>query len=96
MEERARFLDPRGTNAIEIRRPAPRLTNLAGKTLCLLDISKSKGDIFLNRLEELLRRQVPLKTILRRRKPTFTRPAPKELFEEIVGSCDGVIEALAD
>lgn len=96
MEERARFLDPRGTNAVEIRKSAPRLINLTGKTLCLLDISKSKGDIFLDHLEELLRRQVPLKAILRRRKPTFARPAPKELFEEIVGSCDAVIEGLAD
>ncbi len=62
----------------------------------VLDISKSKADIFLDRLEGLLRQQVPVTTILRRRKPTFARPAPKDLLEEIMGASDAVIEALAD
>jgi hypothetical protein len=37
-----------------------------------------------------------VKTIVRRKKPTFARPAPEALRQEIVGATDVLIEALAD
>ena len=53
-----------------------------------------KGDIFLDRIAEgLHERGVRVK---RFSKPTFTRLAPIGLKNEIAGSCDAVIEALAD
>jgi hypothetical protein len=60
----------------------------------LLDISKPRGDLFLNRLEERLREKGA--RIERFRKPTFTKPAPVDLRHEIATKCDVVIEALAD
>ena len=51
-------------------------------------------DIFLDRIAEgLHERGVQVK---RFSKPTFTRLAPLGLKNEIAGSCDAVIEALAD
>ena len=66
----------------------------AGLTVGLLDISKTKGDIFLDRVESQLNEQ-GVKT-LRFKKPTFTRPAPAELIQDIATQCDVVVEALAD
>jgi hypothetical protein len=34
--------------------------------------------------------------VLRFQKPTFTKPAPVDLRQEIATRCDAVIEALAD
>ena len=67
---------------------------MAGLTVGLLDISKGRGDIFLNRLEEKFS-DIGIK-ILRFKKPTFTKPAPIDLRHEIASKCDAVIEALAD
>jgi hypothetical protein len=60
----------------------------------LLDISKARGDVVLDRLEELLREDGV--TVRRYRKPTFARPAPVDLRHEITEQCEVVIEALAD
>jgi hypothetical protein len=34
--------------------------------------------------------------VLRFRKPTFTKPAPVDLRQEIATRCEAVVEALAD
>ena len=88
------LLDPTGERSLPIRERPPRLETLDGKTVGLLDISKARGNVFLDRLEELLVSRGA--TTLRYRKPTFTKPAPADLRGEIAAKCDAVIEALAD
>ena len=89
------FLDPTDSVAVP-RRTATRLPSLEGKTITLLDISTAKGNHLLDRVEELLRERAHPKEILRRKKPTFARPAPEDLRQEILKQSDAVIEALAD
>jgi len=95
MREDDRYLDPTDSVAVP-RRTAPRPASLTGRVVTLLDISKAKGDHFLDRLEELLRERVGPRAVVRRRKPTFARPAPDELRREIVATTDVLVEALAD
>lgn len=90
-----RLLDPTDERAPLARARAPRDTALRG-TIGLLDIAKPRGDVFLARLEELLRERAPGVEIARFRKPTFTKPAPEDLRLEIAQRCSAVIEALAD
>ncbi len=71
-----------------------RPSELAGLTVGLLDISKARGNVFLDRLEQQLHER-GLKTE-RYRKPTFAKPAPVDIRQEIAQQCDLVIEALAD
>lgn len=87
-------LDPTGERHVAERARVPRPTSIAGKRIGLLDISKPRGDVFLDRLEELLTGAGA--SVLRYRKPTFTKPAPVDLRHEIATQCDLVIEALAD
>jgi len=89
------FLDPTDSVAVP-RRTARRLDSLEGKTITLLDISKAKGNHLLDRVEELLRERVHPGAIVRKKKPTFARPAPEDLRQEILKNSDAVIEALAD
>jgi len=88
------LLDPTSERATALRQRLPRLESLAGRTIGLLDISKPRGDLFLDRLEQHLRERGA--NVKRFRKPTFTKPAPVDLRHEIAVSCDAVVEALAD
>ena len=87
-------LDPTGERRAPSREPLPRLPSLQDRTVGLLDISKARGDVVLDRLEELLRADGA--TVRRYRKPTFARIAPVDLRHEITEQCEVVIEALAD
>lgn len=89
-------LDPTGERSPVARARSTRPAALNGLRVGLLDISKPRGDVFLDRLEELLRAQVPDVDVVRYRKPTFTKNAPVDLRHEIAMTCDVVIEALAD
>jgi hypothetical protein len=73
---------------------APRTRGIEGKSVALLDISKNRGAEFLDRLELHLREHGA--TTRRFRKPTFSRPAPANLIEEIALHGDLAIEGLAD
>lgn len=87
-------LDPTSENTPTTRQRLSRPTSLAGQTVALLDISKPRGDVFLNELERLIVERGG--TVRRYRKPTFTKPAPVDLRHEIATQCTLVIEALAD
>jgi len=88
------LLDPTSEAVPSSQALSPRKDSLKGLTVGLLDISKPRGDVFLDRLgEHLLRQGV---TVARFSKPTFTKPAPFDLRQEIATTCDAVIEALAD
>jgi len=87
-------LDPTGERTLETRELLPRPASLEGKTVGLLDISKPRGNIFLDRLESRLS-ELGVR-VERYAKPTFTKPAPIDLRHEIATQCDLVIEALAD
>jgi hypothetical protein len=91
---RRELLDPTSERLPAARQRVARPASLEGLTVGLLDISKPRGDVFLDRLEELLSgRGVE---VLRYRKPTFTKPAPVDLRQEISVRCDAVVAALAD
>ena len=88
------LLDPTGERSPATRERVPRLDTLEGKTVGLLDISKPRGDLFLDTIEARLRDRGT--EVLRFVKPTFTKPAPVDLRHEIATRCDAVVEALAD
>jgi hypothetical protein len=88
------LIDPTGERSPAIRERLLRLDSLDGKTVGLLDISKPRGDIFLDTIEAALRERGA--EVIRYKKPTFTKPAPADLRHEIAVQCDAVVEALAD
>jgi hypothetical protein len=88
------LLDPTAEREPVHRQRAARPERLDGLTIGLLDISKPRGDVFLDRLSELLAERGL--RVERFRKPTYTRPAPTDLRQEVGSRCQAVIEALAD
>jgi hypothetical protein len=87
-------LDPTSERVPATRERVARPASLDGLRVGLLDISKARGNVFLDRLDELLTGRGL--RVLRYAKPTFTKPAPVDLRHEIALQCDVVIEALAD
>jgi hypothetical protein len=88
------LLDPTSERAPAMHARLPRPQSVSGLTVGLLDISKPRGDLFLDRIEQHL---VSRGAIVKRfRKPTFAKPAPIDLRQQIATSCQLAIEALAD
>ena len=94
MSEPRVLLDPTGEHKASVRERTARPASLRDRSVGLLDISKARGDVFLNRLEEHLTDRGA--RVRRFAKPTFTKVAPIDLRREIAEQCDVVIEALAD
>ncbi len=88
------ILDPTSERTVGTRECVRRPGSLGGLTVGLLDISKPRGDVFLDQIERHLVGHGA--TVKRYRKPTFTKPAPADLRHQIATECHVVIEALAD
>ena len=88
------LLDPTGEReAVSLPRMA-RPMSLDGLTVGVLDISKVRGDVFVEEVATLLEgRGIAVK---RYRKPTVARTTPKEIEKAIVEEVDVVVEGLAD
>mmetsp|Transcript_65551 Transcript_65551/g.143060 ORF Transcript_65551/g.143060 Transcript_65551/m.143060 type:complete len:473 (+) Transcript_65551:47-1465(+) len=81
-------LTPRLGKAEALRAP--------GCTVGLLDISKPRGSEVLDIIAAELAKINPSLTLKRYKKPTFSRPAPPSLLDEVAAECAFVVTALAD
>ena len=83
-DERRRAADP----------PAPRQVALRGARVALLDISKRRGDEFLDRIEARLHEHEA--QTFRLVKEIFSKPAGPEIIRRIADRGDLAVEGLAD
>lgn len=88
------LLDPTNERRPAMRERAPRIESLEGRVVGLLDISKPRGDVFLDELERRL--SALGANVERYKKPTYAKLAPVDLRHEIATRCDAIVEALAD
>ena len=88
------LLDPTSEQSPMSRERLARPERLEGLTVGLLDISKPRGNVFLDRLDERLTERGI--TVKRYMKPTVAKPAPLPLRQQMVGEVNVVIEGLAD
>lgn len=94
MTQQTILLDPTAERAPSARLRLARPERLDGLTVGLLDISKARGNVFLDRLDQRLS-DLGI-AVKRYKKPTFTRVAPTLLKQQIAGECQVVVEGLAD
>ena len=94
MEQEVVLVDPTSELKRETRDRLRRPPSLQGLTVGIMDIAKAPGEVFLDRLDELLgARGVKVK---RYAKPHFSWEAPTALKQAIAAECAVVIEGLAD
>ena len=89
------ILDPTDER-VPIRRELAARPESITVTVALLDISKPRGNVLLDQLQQRLTERLPGVAFKRYRKPTFTKPAPDALRRQIAEECGFVVEALAD
>jgi hypothetical protein len=89
------ILDPTNEAVPVERQVTPRPATVKGK-VAFLDISKTRGNVLLDRLQEAFEQRLPQIEITRYMKPTFSKPAPDGLRADIVENNDFVVEGLAD
>ena len=75
---------------------APRVPTLEGRVVGLLNNSKSGTRPFLDRVEELLRREHGVSRIIRYDKKAAALPIPDEMLAAATRECDVVINGIAD
>jgi len=78
-----------GERSLVDRQPVKRPESLDGLTVGLLNISKPRGDVFLDRIEERL--TTVGASVNRYSKPTFAKPAPVDLRHKIATECQVVM-----
>jgi hypothetical protein len=88
------LVDPTSELHREQRARLPRPASLQGLTVGIMDIHKAPGEIFLERLHELLTDRGI--RVLRYSKPRFSYEAPVPVKQKIAEECDILIEGLAD
>ena len=89
------ILDPTDERVPVSRQLSPRSATISG-SVALLDISKPRGNVLLDQLEIRLAERLPEIKVNHYKKPTFTKPAPDDLRQEIRAQNNFVIEGLAD
>jgi hypothetical protein len=89
------ILDPTDERTPVARQLAARSGGISG-VIGLLDIAKPRGNVLLDELEAELKQRLPFVEVRRYRKPTFTKPAPDAMRQQMRAEVGYVVEALAD
>ena len=88
--------DPRGVVEAEQMALAPRVRDLAGQRLGVLDNTKWNANRLLRKTAALLGEQAPLAAVNYYRKESFSKDADPALLERIVADNDIVLTAIGD
>lgn len=75
---------------------APRLASLDGKTIGLIDNRKRHSDVFLARLQELMKERYGVTGFEYYTKDGASIATPEDVMASLVAKCDAVIHAVAD
>ena len=87
------ILSPEGTSHAGQHRLAPqRFASLDGVRLGLLGNSKLNADAVLLAIGDLLQERYAIESVTVRSKPTFSKPAPDEIVEELINSSDVIVK----
>jgi hypothetical protein len=74
---------------------SPRVADLAGKTIGLVDNTKTGTIYFFDSLESELKKRFPTASILRFRKKGYVDVQP-ELYKEVAAKCDAFVFGAGD
>lgn len=94
MTDELGFIDPTVKKQRARIAQAPRPMDLTNRVVGLLDNTKEQGEQILESVAEALKRDYGVARVVLRKKEYFSRPASKELLDEIAKEVDVVVSAL--
>ena len=98
IETRKRYtlVDPVTQPTVASFTDAPRLTDLRGKRLGLIDDSKPNGKELLEELADILKARYGVADVMYHRKPSASKPADPKVVSQMGKGCDYAIVAIGD
>ena len=90
------YVSPEAPVAAAALATAHRVAGAGGLRLGILDNGKGNADHLLAFLIEGLRAEMPVASVITRRKPSASRPADAQSLDDLAREADCVISAMAD
>ena len=91
------IVSPEGASTAKQHQLAPRrFSTLDGVRVGLLGNSKLNADAVLLAVADLLQERYALDTVFVRSKPTFSKPAPSEMVDEMIQNADVILTGVGD
>lgn len=89
-------LNPAAEGETVSQRLAPRLSDLRGMTVGLIDNHKKNSDVYLEELAALLKDRFGVAEVINYRKDSQSIPSPSEVLDDLASQCQAIIHAVAD
>jgi len=89
-------LHPAAEDIAEKQSLAPRLAQLQGATVGLIDNHKRNSDVYLEELGSLLKHQYGVSRVITYRKISQSMPTPADVMDSLSAECDAIVHAVAD
>jgi hypothetical protein len=89
-------LHPAAEDIAEQYELAPRLPQLQGATVGLIDNHKKNVDVYLAELGRQLQKGYGVTRLVTYRKVSQSLPTPSDMLDQLASECDAIIHAVAD
>ena len=89
-------LHPAAEDVAEQHELAPRLPQLHGATVGLIDNHKKNANVYLEELGRQLQEVYGVSRLVTYRKVSQSIPTPSDILDQLASDCDAIIHALAD
>ncbi len=90
------ILDPCAEDVPEELGLSPKLPDLRGRVVGLLENRKYRADFFLRELQEVLVRDYGAKKVVYATKFSYSAPCAEETLDTMSAECDAIIHGIAD
>ena len=90
------ILDPTAEDVPEELGLSPKLPDLRGKVVGLLENRKYHADSFLQELQEVLVREYGAERVVYATKFSYSAPCAEDALDSLSAECDVVVHAIAD
>ena len=75
---------------------APRLSDLNGTTVGLIDNHKRNADVYIAELSRVLQEEYGVSKVVTYRKASQSIPTPDDVLDGLAAECDAIVHAVAD
>ena len=90
------LLHPAAEDVAQKQILAPRLHDLQGSTIGLVDNHKRNSDVFLLELGKVFQELYGVSKIVNYQKASQSMPTPEPVMNHLVSECDAIVHAVAD
>ena len=89
-------LHPGAEDAVRKFGLAPRLSNLKGMTVGLIDNHKRNADVYVAELGRVLQEEYGVAKVVTYRKASQSIPTPADVLDSLAAECDAIVHGVAD